>query len=163
MASLAKPIPGSEPFGPVGCSVLFLDRAVRGQRAHHLRCPKSQATAHVDQVVGDDSQSHPALHSVASAIAATLESMASLHDADAPSTSGAPVRHFCPCLNQRCFSHCRRAWLRVFRLGIDTCFTPRACINTGELRWSSDRNFRRPCPFHPAPIDPFEKHRAARD
>ena len=52
---------------------------------------KGQPSPHVDQVVGDDSEPHPALHSVASVIAATLEPVASLDYADAPLTSGPPL------------------------------------------------------------------------
>src|SRR5664279_1798923 len=32
-------------------------------------------------------------------------------------------------------------------------------INTGESRWSSHGDFRRPRPLHSSPIDPFQKHR----
>ena len=46
--------------------------------------------ADIDQVVGDHSETDPALHPIITSIAATVEAVATLADADAALAPGAP-------------------------------------------------------------------------
>jgi len=72
---------------------------------------------------GAESQSsmHPALHSCASFVETAPQPVSSLEHAGAPSL---PVRHFCPCLNQRFLCSRFRSELLVLRLGTQTRLTP---------------------------------------
>jgi hypothetical protein len=47
--------------------------------------------ADVDEVVGDDTETNPAIHSGSSPVAATVEAVSPFDDADAPLASGAPL------------------------------------------------------------------------
>src|SRR4030095_10347309 len=85
-----------------------------GRRLGSLRC---QMTTDVDDVVGDDAETYPDLHSGRSFIAASAQPVAAFEHAD-------PVRHFMAFLNQRDFCRCFRASLLVEWLGIATRFTP---------------------------------------
>src|SRR3989475_4409644 len=49
-----------------------------------------EASAHLDQVIGDHAESDPAFHAVESSVAATTQSVAALEHADAPLASGPP-------------------------------------------------------------------------
>src|SRR5215510_1052190 len=48
------------------------------------------SVAEIDEIVGDDPEPDPALHSIVAGIAASVETMPTLADADAPLASGAP-------------------------------------------------------------------------
>ena len=50
-----------------------------------------QAEPHVDEVIGDDTQSNPALHAVLTAIVTSIQSMPPLQHADSAFASGAPA------------------------------------------------------------------------
>ncbi len=66
------------------------DRAAHGQKTFGLCNLQSQTTPNIDQVLDDDSQAYPALHSILPAIVAPYEFMVPLDDANAPFTSGVP-------------------------------------------------------------------------
>src|SRR5271157_1122095 len=52
---------------------------------------RDQPTSHVDEVIGDDPESHPSPHSVGSVVAATRQPMPPLDHADSAFTSRAPL------------------------------------------------------------------------
>src|SRR5215472_3396976 len=52
--------------------------------------PGNDNAAEVDEIVGDDPEADPALHSIVARIAASVETMPTLADADAPLAPGAP-------------------------------------------------------------------------
>ena len=80
-----------------------------------------QDAADVDERVADDAETDPATHSCRPLVAATIETVSSFGDADAPSH---PVRHFWPARNQRFFCSRFRWGLLVERLGMQTRLTP---------------------------------------
>src|SRR2546425_6457865 len=53
--------------------------------------PRRQHAAHVDQVVRDDAEPHPAFHAVIPFVAAAIEPVPPFHDADATLTPRAPL------------------------------------------------------------------------
>src|SRR5262245_51374382 len=61
-----------------------------GEELLGLCCPFDD-TADIDEVVGDDAEADPAIHSDSSLVAATAEAVSSFDDADAPLASGAPL------------------------------------------------------------------------
>src|SRR5437667_8041027 len=72
---------------PLAPAQLFL-----GRRRSPLAGSRSgQATADVDQVVGDHSQAHPALHPSEPSISASIQPVASLQHADATLTARPPL------------------------------------------------------------------------
>ena len=52
--------------------------------------PDSDSMAEIDEIVGDDSEPDPALHSIVAGIPASVETVATLAHADAALTPGAP-------------------------------------------------------------------------
>jgi hypothetical protein len=60
----------------------------------------SDSAAEINEIVGDDPEPHPALHSIVARISAPVEAMSTLAHADGPSH---PVRHRWPLRNQRFF------------------------------------------------------------
>jgi hypothetical protein len=50
----------------------------------------SETATDLNEVIGDDSKSHPPLHAVEASIAATIQSMSPLQHADAALASGSP-------------------------------------------------------------------------
>src|ERR1035441_9815124 len=69
----------------------------RADRASGLSC---QGAADIDEVVTNDAQTHPSLHSAVSFVATTVQPVASLEHADAAFTAGPP---FLPVLEPACF------------------------------------------------------------
>jgi hypothetical protein len=69
----------------------------------------------VDDIVGDDAEPDPAVHSDEALVAATGEAVSALDH---------PVRHFWPSRNQRFFCSRLRSGLLVERLGMQTRLTP---------------------------------------
>src|ERR1035438_6182956 len=69
----------------------------RADRASGLGC---QGAADIDEVVADDAQTHPSLHSAISFVATTVQPVASLEHADAAFTAGPP---FLSVLEPACF------------------------------------------------------------
>jgi hypothetical protein len=62
-----------------------------------------QPPADIDEVVGNDSQTHPALHARIAFIEAAAQSVASLEHADAPFAADAPALRFAePALRTLC-------------------------------------------------------------
>src|ERR1700688_3692579 len=66
----------------------FVARAFLGSEA------RGQHPADIDEVVGNDSQTHPAMHARIPFIEAATESVASLEHADAPFAADAPSLRF---------------------------------------------------------------------
>ena len=52
--------------------------------------PENDSMAEIDEIVGDDSEPDPALHSIVAGIPASVETVATLAHADAALTPGAP-------------------------------------------------------------------------
>jgi hypothetical protein len=75
----------------------------------------------VDNVVGDDTEPHPPVHSDEALVAAAPEAVAPLTMLMCPSD---PVRHFWPSRNQRFLCSHLRSGLLVERLGMQTRLTP---------------------------------------
>src|ERR1017187_5402374 len=72
-------------------------RDSRADMASGLGC---QGAADIDEVVADDAQTHPSLHSAVSFVATTVQPVASLEHADAAFTAGPP---FLSVLEPACF------------------------------------------------------------
>ncbi len=66
-----------------GVAPAFLGSEARGQHP-----------ADIDEVIGNDSQTHPAMHACITFIEAAAESVASLEHADAPFATDAPFLSF---------------------------------------------------------------------
>src|SRR5271167_2622698 len=63
-----------------------------GRSAPNFLCwLRDQPTSHVNEVVGDDPQSHPSLHSIGPVVAATRQPVPPLDHADPAFTSRAPL------------------------------------------------------------------------
>ena len=75
----------------------------------------------VDEVVGDDAEADPAVHSDIALVTAAAEAMSPFCDADASLATGAPLL---PLRNQRFFCSRLRSRLLVERLGMQTRLTP---------------------------------------
>jgi len=82
-----------------------------------------QDTADVDEVVGNDAEANPSLHSIEALVSASAETCRRLATLIRPSD---PVRHFWPLRNQRFLCSRRRSALLVERLWMQTRFTPLA-------------------------------------
>src|SRR6266852_5694003 len=66
------------------------DRRSHGQGSLRLR-RLFHSAADVDEVVGDDAEADPAIHSDSSLVTATAETVSPFDNADAPLASGAPL------------------------------------------------------------------------
>ena len=86
--------------------------------------------ADVDEIISDDAEADPALHSGIAPVAAAIETVSPLDTLMRPSH---PVRHFWPLRNQRFFCSRLRSGLLVERLGMQTRLTPLAFATASFL------------------------------